>query len=79
MALDFIIKLPKSKEPLIGIEYDSILVKVDKLIKYAYFELYREKLIVEDLIYIFTKIVIVRHETLEVIKLDRGLVFTSIF
>ena len=79
MALDFIIKLLKSKELLIDIEYDFILVKVDELTKYIYFKLYKEKSIVENLVYIFIKIVIIRYRTLEIIKLDRELVFTSIF
>ena len=35
VALDFIVKLPKSKEPLTGVEFDSILVINDTLTKYA--------------------------------------------
>ena len=45
--MDFIIKLPKSKDLLIGQEYDSILVIVDRLIKYIIFILYLETVGVE--------------------------------
>ena len=38
--------------------YDSILVIVDILTKYTYLESYKEVSIVEDLIYIFNKMVI---------------------
>ena len=48
-------KLPKSKEPITGVYYDSILVITDKLTKYTYFITYIEVLDVEDLAYIFIK------------------------
>ena len=40
IALDFIVKLPLSKDPMIGTEYDSILVITERLTKYGYFILY---------------------------------------
>jgi hypothetical protein len=79
VALDFIVKLPKSREPLTKTTYDSILVIVEELTKYAYFEPYRESSTAEDLAYIFMKTVVARHGTPEVIKSDRGTVFTSQF
>jgi hypothetical protein len=79
MALNFIIKLPKSREPLIKIIYDSILVIIEELTKYIYFELYKESLTAKNLVYIFMKIVVARYGTLEVIKLNREIVFTSQF
>lgn len=57
--MDFIIKLLKSKEPMIGVCYNSILVIVDKLTKYAYYILYIELNNTKDLVYIFFKIIIV--------------------
>ena len=45
--MDFIIKLLKSKDLLIEQEYDSILVIVDRLIKYIIFILYLETTRVE--------------------------------
>ena len=77
IALDFITKLPTSKEPLTGTTYDSILVIVDTLIKYAYLEPYKEAFTAEDLVYIFNKIVIARHGILNKIVLDRDKLFTS--
>ena len=40
IALDFIVKLLLSKDLIIGIEYDLILVIIERLTKYGYFILY---------------------------------------
>ena len=40
--MDFIVKLPKSEDYIIGVLYNSILVVVNKLIKYLYLILYKE-------------------------------------
>ena len=40
--MDFIVKFPKSEDISIDMKYDSILIVVDKLIKYIYFILYIE-------------------------------------
>ena len=37
IALDFIVKLPLSKDLMIGTEYNSILVITERLTKYGYF------------------------------------------
>ena len=79
IALDFITKLPTSKKPLTGTTYDSILVIMDTLIKYAYLEPYKEASTAEDLAYIFNKIVIARHGIPDKIVLDRDKLFTSQF
>ena len=79
VTLDFITKLLLLKEPLIGIFYNSILVIVDMLSKYAYLELYREVSTVEDLVYIFNKVMITRYSILDRIILDRDKLFTSQF
>ena len=68
-----------SKEPLTGTMYDSILVIINTLIKYAYLELYKEASTTEDLVYIFNKIVIVRHGIPDKIVSDRDKLFTSQF
>ena len=62
-----------------GTTYDSILVIVDTLTKYAYLEPYKEASTAEDLVYIFNKIVIARHGILNKIVLDRDKLFTSQF
>ena len=76
VALNFITKLPILKEPLIGIIYNSILVIMDTLTKYIYLKLYKEAFIVEDLVYIFNKVVIARYGILNKIVLDRDKLFT---
>ena len=53
-----------------GATYNSILVIINILIKYAYLELYKEIFTAEDLVYIFNKIVIARYEILDKIILD---------
>ena len=70
VALNFITKLLSLKEPLTGAIYNSILIIVNILTKYAYLELYKEVSIIEDLVYIFNKIVIARHGILDRIILD---------
>ena len=79
MALDFIVKLPSSREPLTRATYDSILVIGDDLTKISHFILWKEKATVEDLAYVFTRHVISQHGIPEIIKSDRGSVFTSQF
>ena len=79
IALDFIVKLPKSKEPLTGVEFDTILVINDILTKYAYFIPYKEASTAEELAYTLYKNIIAQHGTPEIIKSDRDKLFTSQF
>jgi len=79
IALDFIVKLPKSKEPLTGISYDSILVIVDRLTKYTHLVPYLESSTAEDLAYTFIKTIISQHGTPDEIISDRDKLFTSQF
>jgi hypothetical protein len=51
--MDFIIKLPKSKEPGTEELYDFIYDVTDRLIKYGYFILYRKNMSAEELAYLF--------------------------
>ena len=62
IVLNFIIKLSKSKEPIIKIIYDMILVIIDRLTKYGYFIPYKKVSSAEDLIYTFYKYVIENHK-----------------
>ena len=77
IALDFIIKLLALKEPLISTIYNSILVIIDTLTKYAYLKLYKEVSTIEDLAYTFNKIMIIQHEIPDRIISDRDKLFTS--
>ena len=79
IALDFITKLPKSREPLTGVEFDSILVINNRLTKLAHFILYRESLTAEELAYTFTKTIIAQHGVPKEIVSDRDKLFTSQF
>jgi hypothetical protein len=71
IALDFIVKLLLSRDPKTGIEYDSILVVTDSLIKYTYMILYLEASIAEDLVYAFLRVIVANHNTLEEMISDR--------
>jgi RNase H-like domain found in reverse transcriptase/Integrase zinc binding domain/Chromo (CHRromatin Organisation MOdifier) domain len=79
IALDFITKLPKSREPLTGVEFDSILVINDRLTKLAYFIPYKESSTAEELAYTFTKTIIAQHGVPQEIVSDRDKLFTSQF
>jgi hypothetical protein len=61
---DFIVKLLKLKDLVIGQEYNSILIIVDKFTKWGYFILYLESIMSEELSRIYIKEVFVRHRAL---------------
>ena len=75
VALDFIVKLPKSKKPITKVIYDLILVITDRLTKYGYFILYKEASSAEDLAYIFYKYIVGNHRLPEEIISDRDKLF----
>src|SRR5450755_2235994 len=79
VALDFITKLPESKEPMTKISFDSILVVTDRFIKYGYFILYKESSSAEDLAYVFNKHIIGNHGISKRIISDRDKLFTLKF
>ncbi|KAL2004441.1 hypothetical protein VTN00DRAFT_6592 [Thermoascus crustaceus] len=79
ISLDFITDLPASKEPLTGIIYDSILVIVDRLTKYAYFLPYKKASNAEELAYTFLQIIFGNHRMPEEFVSDRDKLFTSGF
>jgi hypothetical protein len=77
--LDFIIKLPPSKEVFTEVTYNSILVVTDRLIKYAYFIPYKEDLTIEELVYTFNRNIITNHGIPKEIISDRDKLFISNF
>ena len=79
IALDFIVKLPLSKELMTNVMYDSILVITDRLTKYGHFIPYKEASDATELAYTFLKIVIANHGLPEEIISDRDKLFTSKF
>jgi hypothetical protein len=58
-----------------GISYNSILVIIEALTKYIYLEPYKESSTVEDLVYVFNKVIIAQHGILDKIILDRDKLF----
>ena len=77
--MDWIVKLPKSKDPLTGVQYDSIFVIVDRFTKYAKFEPYLESSSTDALAYTFTRIIIANHGMPRSIISDRDKWLTSKF
>jgi hypothetical protein len=79
ISWDLITKLPLSKEPVTHTKYDSILVVVDRLTKYAKFIPFKEAHTAEELAEVFLKYVVADHGVPEEIVSDRGTTFTSKF
>ena len=59
--------------------YDSILVVVCRLSKYAYFLPYRESSTTEDLVYAFLRTIIANYSILKELISDRDKLFISNF
>jgi hypothetical protein len=79
VSWDLIVKLPPSKEPVTGIKYDSILVIVERLTKYAYFIPYKESHTAEELAYAFERTIVCNHGLPDEVITDRGTTFASKF
>jgi hypothetical protein len=79
VAMDFIVKLPLSKEPMTGVRYDSIWVLTDRLTKFAYFIPFREDSTAEDFAYVFQRTILSNHQMPREIISDRDKLFTSKF
>ena len=75
--MNFIIKLPKSTNLAIGDRYDSILVIVDKLIKYSHIIACKKKFNAKQLRYIILNRLIRYHDILKGLTSDKDKLFTS--
>jgi hypothetical protein len=53
ITLDFVIKLPLSEDLVTKVKYNSILIIINWLTKYAYFINYLESSNAKDLVYTF--------------------------
>jgi len=71
--------LLKLRDPIIGQDYNIILVIVDKLIKWGYFIACIEEILVEDVARIYIKEVFIRYRALIKIILNRDLRFRAAF
>jgi hypothetical protein len=74
-----VVKLLLSQDLITGIKYNFILVITNKLTKYIYIILYLEASIVEDLVYIFLRIVVANYSVLEEMISDKNKLFISKF
>jgi hypothetical protein len=77
IILDFVIKLLLLQNLITGIEYDSILVIINKLTKYIYIILYLEANTAENLVYMFLRIIITNYSALEEMISDKDKFFIS--
>ena len=77
--LNFVVKLLKSKEPLMKVLYNAILVITDRLIKYKYFIPYKESSTAEKLAYTFLRVLAANHSILDEIISNRDKLFTLKF
>jgi hypothetical protein len=68
---DFIVKLLKLKDLVIGQEYNSILIVVIKFTKWGYFILYLESIILEKLSRIYIKEMFIKYRVLTKIISNR--------
>jgi hypothetical protein len=75
IVLDFVVKLLLSRDLIIGVKYDFILVITDKLTKYTYIILYLEASTAEDLAYMFLKVIVANYSALEKIISDKNKFF----
>ncbi len=79
IALNFIVKLFKSKKRVIKTTYNFILIIINKLIKYKYFLSYKKVTFTKDLTYTFLRIIVANYELSDEIISDRDKFFTLNF
>jgi hypothetical protein len=69
---DFIVKLPKLKDLVIGQEHDSILIVVNKFTKWGYFIPYLKSITLKELLKIYIKEVFIKHKVLTKIIFNKN-------
>lgn len=79
VAMDFVVKLPPSHDPVTQEPYDSILVVTDRFTKFGRFIPYRETWTAEQLARVFMKEVVANHGIPQQLISDRDKLFTSNF
>ena len=75
--MDFVVKLPKSKDPATQDTFDSIIVIVDKLTKYTIIVLFKESYKADQLAFILLDRLIRDYSILKSIISDRDKLFIS--
>ena len=76
---DFVVKLLKLKDPVIGQKYNIIFIIINKFIKWGYFVVYTEEILIKNIIQIYIKEVFIRYKVLDKIILNRNIKFIVIF
>ena len=79
IALDFVVGLLLSKDPITGLEYDSICVVTDRFTKYAYIVLVLGTMNADIIAQLFLRTIFANHGTPDEVILDRDKLFTSKF
>ncbi len=79
VTMNFIIKLPMSKNPAWGVKFNSILTIVDRLTKYTMFISFKKTATAPVLTYIILQELINNHELSKKFITDRDKLFTSKF
>ena len=77
ITMDFVVKLPKSKDPATQDAFDSIMVIVDKLTKYAIMVPFKESYKADQLAFVLLDRLIRDHGIPKSITSDRDKLFTS--
>lgn len=77
--MDFITKLPASQDNATGVNYDSVLVVVDRLTKWGYFLPYKESWTAEQLADLLLKTVFLIHRWPKELITDRDTKFAPKF
>ena len=77
MSIDFITKLPKSKDPVTGITYNLIIVIVDRFTKYIIVVLFKKTHTAEQLGHLLLDRLVRDHGVPIMIITDRDKLFTS--
>ena len=72
-------KLPKSKDPITGQEYDSIFIIIDKFTKWGYFITYIKEILIKNIVQVYIKEVFAKYRALDKIILDKDTRFILAF
>ena len=79
IALDFVVGLLLSRDPIIRLEYDSICVVTDRFTKYAYIVLVLGTMDADIIAQLFLRTIFANHGIPDEVILDRDKLFTSKF
>ena len=77
--MNFIVKLPPSKDPAWGVRFNSILMIVDQLMKYMMFIPFRESATAPVLVYTILQELVSNHRLSKKFITDQDKLFTSKF